>query len=480
MRVRIPLFLILVVLGISIDFCLRIAFIGAAPPIHPLTWGIYGDFLAPQKIGALKPDMPLHPPGAALNRFGMRMGDVQIQKPANTIRVALLGDSVTFGWGVSPNETYAAQLGPILNQEKNQQIEVLNFGAPGFTSYQGLKQYEWLAHNFEPDVLVLAFGLYDGFEARVSDAEWYAPLEQAGSGNQSSFLDRYSALGHWWSSRNRTTAILQVQSIYDKRLQSDEWVERVSSDEMTANLAAIIQHHKQSGGPVILANLNLLNYRSEKPLETLAQDTGAAYMDARLMFDNTGGRRERERAPKLYLKHDGRTEVAFDETPSVTFRLYAPPGEPGAEGYSIVGQNDWLGGGVPGRVQLYDDGTHGDEHALDSVWTLTTAYPRSRPIDYAFTPLLQEGKWSGQKDEALHHAKNHAFFYRLPTVAWASAINERTVVHEYGAAPFEEFLLPDTEALPNAQGHAAIARRLASVIQQHALGGAKVITHKKE
>ncbi|MDP8243606.1 MAG: GDSL-type esterase/lipase family protein [Candidatus Hinthialibacter antarcticus] len=477
---RLPFVLFLLALVISVDFCLRIFLFDAAPPVHPPTLEQYVDFLAPQQVGALNPNLPLLTTSeSTLNHFGMRAGEVQIKKSPDIVRIALMGDSTTYGWGVSQDKTFAAQLGALLNQDDGPKVETLNFGAPGFTSYQTLKQYEWLVHNFDPDVLVLAFGLYDGFEARVSDAEWYAPLEQAGTGKQPGLLDRFSALVHWRNTRKQNAALQQVQSLYTTRLQSDEWVERVSNDEMTANLSAIIQHHKQDGGSVILANLNLLNYRTEKPLQTLAQDMGAAYMDARSMFDNVGGRSERERAANLNVAPAKRTETAFNETPRVTFRLYAPPGKFKVKGFSIVGPNDWLGGGVPGRVQLYDDGTHGDERPLDSVWTLTTDSPPARPIDYAFTPTLKEGAWSDQKNDALNDEKNHAFYYRLPEIHWANAVNERTVIHEFGAAPFEEFLLPDTEALPNAQGHAAIARRLASVIQQHALPAQNVITRKE-
>jgi lysophospholipase L1-like esterase len=481
MRFRFNAILILIILIIGADFCFRLFVSSKAPLVHPPTVEQYSDFYSPNQIGALKANLPLDPStSASLNAFGMRMDGVEVKKAPGVIRVALMGDSTTYGWGVPQEESYAAMMQSLLNQNSESKVEVLNFGAPGFSSYQGLKQYEWLVHNFDPDVLVLSFGLYDGFEARVSDAEWYSLFEQAGAGKQpsgiSGMLDRYSAFVHWRNTRKRVAALEQAKVLYDSRLDSDQWVDRVSTDDMVANLTAIIQHHQQKGGSVVVANLNLLNYHNEKTLQALANDTGSAYLDARSMFDNVGGRNERELAPKLYLKTAERIEVEFDQTPMITFRLFGRPQEFSAEGFSIIGQPDWLGGGAPNRTRLFDDGSNGDEHALDLVWTLEVEAIGSRPIDYAFTPLFDEGQWSDQKEGALHDSKNLAFYYRLPVVPWAKSIDERTVVHQYGLSPFEEFLLPDSEALPNAQGHASIANRLASIIRQHCLPKQAVIS----
>ncbi|MBZ0255870.1 SGNH/GDSL hydrolase family protein [bacterium] len=481
MRFRITPLLFLFALAVGVDFCIRITVSSNPPLVHPPTIEQYSQYLSSKQIGALQANLPLQiTPKQSLNRFGMRMGDVDIKKAPDAIRIALMGDSITYGIGVPLEKTFAAQLEPLLNQDAGQNIEVLNFGAPGFSSFQGLKQYEWLVHNFKPDVLVLAFGLYDGFEARVSDAEWYSLFEQAGVGKEltglKKLLDRCSAFFHWRNTRKYAAAFETAQSLYESRLQSIEWTERVSVDDMISNLSAIIQHHQKQGGTAVIANLNLLNYRTEKPLQTLAQNTGAAYMEARSMFDNVGGRGERELAPRLYLKPAERVEAEFDQTPHITFRLYGNARELRSDGFSIIGEPDWLGGGAPNRTRLYDDGTHGDEHANDSVWTLEVEAIGDRPIDYAFTPNYGKGIWSDKQEDALHDARNLAFYYRLPVVPWAKAIDERTVVHQYGAAPFEEFLLPGTEALPNAQGHAAIARRLASVIQQHALPTQNIIS----
>ncbi len=464
---RIVILIVIASLAAVIDVALRFALFDAPPPIHPPTLQAYEGYLAPNQIGALSPDKPVYPAGARLNRFGMRMGAVSVDKPENSVRIAIMGGSAAYGWGVSQQQSFAALVGPLLEQGSGgANIEVLNFGAPGFSTYQGAKQYEWLVHNFSPDILVLAFGLYDGFEARVSDADWYGPLEEAGAGLAPNLISQYSALGHWWGAGGRVAAMQQVQQLYDERLKSNQWTPRVSFDEFKTNLSAIIQHHTQSGGGVVLANLNLLNYAYSDALRSLAEEVGAPFFDARAMFDSNGGRTERQRAARMNLAPANRAPSDASNS-TITFRVFAPSV---SSGVSVVGREDWLGGGVPGRVQLYDDGTHGDERARDSVWTLSVRFSGGRPVDYAFVPALSEGLRGRETSEALNEAKNQTLYFRLPAIEWATVVDETTVIYELGKAPFGAFLLADDEALPNAKGHTAIAQRLASVIQQYMFG----------
>lgn len=74
----------------------------------------------------------------------------------NTAKVAVLGDSYTFGLGVADEDTLTNQL--TLAQRK--QYQYLNFGVPGFSPDQSLLQFEQLmrTHRFEAVILVLYLG----------------------------------------------------------------------------------------------------------------------------------------------------------------------------------------------------------------------------------------------------------------------------------------------------------------------------------
>jgi rhodanese-related sulfurtransferase len=76
------------------------------------------------------------------NRWGMRDQDYELQRPADTYRVALLGPSNVMGWGVGDGETFEALLESRLNRESNgtpfAKYEILNFGVQGYQPPQQL------------------------------------------------------------------------------------------------------------------------------------------------------------------------------------------------------------------------------------------------------------------------------------------------------------------------------------------------------
>ncbi|MCX7984286.1 MAG: hypothetical protein N3A63_05240, partial [Bacteroidetes bacterium] len=59
----------------------------------------------------------------------------------------------------------------------------------------------------------------------------------------------------------------------------------------------------------------------------------------------------------------------------------------------ITGNHELLGNWVPNKVQMYDDGTHGDERAGDNVWTIELQFPVGTVIEYKYTNSGPEGSW---------------------------------------------------------------------------------------
>jgi lysophospholipase L1-like esterase len=78
-----------------------------------------------------------------------------------TLRIATLGDSSTFGWGVDYEHTFQAQLEARL-QQRGVSAEVSNLGMPGFTSRHGLAVQRYYAADLDPDIVILSFGANDG------------------------------------------------------------------------------------------------------------------------------------------------------------------------------------------------------------------------------------------------------------------------------------------------------------------------------
>ncbi|MGC9328403.1 MAG: SGNH/GDSL hydrolase family protein, partial [Candidatus Hinthialibacter sp.] len=173
---------------LALDLALRPALVDEISENHFCRPSRYAPIFSPDQYGALRPNLrldfsesPSEPFLIETNSFGMRMGEIAVEKDPSVTRVAVMGDSIAFGWRLPVEAAFPSQLESILNQENGEQYEVLNFAAPGFTSFHAVKQYEQLVHNFHPDVLILAFGLYDSYESRFSEPEFYSILDEQGA-----------------------------------------------------------------------------------------------------------------------------------------------------------------------------------------------------------------------------------------------------------------------------------------------------------
>jgi hypothetical protein len=91
------------------------------------------------------------------NNYGMRGRDVSLAKPLGLSRIAVLGDSFAWGWGVEEPELFTT----IIEQEIPN-TEVLNFAVPGYGPVQYYLQTSKVL-SFNPDVVVIVFCLGNDF-----------------------------------------------------------------------------------------------------------------------------------------------------------------------------------------------------------------------------------------------------------------------------------------------------------------------------
>ena len=105
----------------------------------------------------LAPDLDTRALGADLrtNRDGFRGPDREVRKAPGTLRIALIGDSHAFGYGVD----HAASMGEVLARELGvslrRPVEVMNFAVNGYNSLQQLAVLRHFALRHSPDVVVL-------------------------------------------------------------------------------------------------------------------------------------------------------------------------------------------------------------------------------------------------------------------------------------------------------------------------------------
>ncbi|MBS3083567.1 SGNH/GDSL hydrolase family protein [Candidatus Pacearchaeota archaeon] len=89
------------------------------------------------------------------NSQGLRDREYEIIKPNNTYRVAVIGDSATFPFGVDIDKAYHSVLEERLSNNSRVNYEFINFGLGGYSisNYLGVIKYKAL--NYSPDELLI-------------------------------------------------------------------------------------------------------------------------------------------------------------------------------------------------------------------------------------------------------------------------------------------------------------------------------------
>ncbi|MGE5197376.1 MAG: SGNH/GDSL hydrolase family protein [Deltaproteobacteria bacterium] len=107
-----------------------------------------------------------------------REGRHSLSKPKNIYRIICMGDSTTQGFMLLPayvtvEQTYPYQLNEILNKNISTiHFEVINAGCGGYSSFQGLRYLESELLAYNPDLLIIWFGINDSARAMLySDKE---------------------------------------------------------------------------------------------------------------------------------------------------------------------------------------------------------------------------------------------------------------------------------------------------------------------
>lgn len=109
------------------------------------------------------------------NAEGLRDRDYLRPKPAGTFRIAVIGDSVTFGWGVHQDRTYPKRLESLLNQQRplGSQVafEVINFGVGNYTADDVAAMLQYKAISYNPDLIIYGAFINDAEIPRVTFAQ---------------------------------------------------------------------------------------------------------------------------------------------------------------------------------------------------------------------------------------------------------------------------------------------------------------------
>jgi lysophospholipase L1-like esterase len=92
------------------------------------------------------------------NHYDYRGGEFEEVKPAGVYRVAVMGDSFTYGNGVREDERFSNLVGAAL---RDRHVEVLNFGFPGNNWPEHVRTLERRVLRLRPDFVLLQWGTND-------------------------------------------------------------------------------------------------------------------------------------------------------------------------------------------------------------------------------------------------------------------------------------------------------------------------------
>jgi lysophospholipase L1-like esterase len=96
----------------------------------------------------------------ATNSKGLRDRDIPYDRTPGTLRVVMLGESATFGWGVRPEQSYPKLLEGMF-AEKGIEAEVVNTGVGNFKAIQKVEYFLTEAYKYNPDFVVVAYAVND-------------------------------------------------------------------------------------------------------------------------------------------------------------------------------------------------------------------------------------------------------------------------------------------------------------------------------
>lgn len=117
------------------------------------------------------------------NRLGFRGDEVAVEKPEGVTRIVCCGGSTTYGYGTDDYKLTVPSLLQFGLREAGKEVEVINAGCPGWSTFETLINFESRLLDLSPDYLVFYHGINDVLASMVWPPE-------ALRGDQSGWLVR--------------------------------------------------------------------------------------------------------------------------------------------------------------------------------------------------------------------------------------------------------------------------------------------------
>ncbi len=264
-----------------------------------------------------RPGALVSPEGSErIDEFGLRgfdaeawnsgVGDSEARDAPGAVRMATLGDSSTFGWGVAWKESWSARAADDLREAQGRPVATLGGGVIGYTVAQGRRRFARDVAPRGPSVTVLAFGaVNEHFASDLSDVEridalrerlswrrqaWKTLVEHSRTAQGLAFLAEQARGGREQilsELRAELEAEAQLQQGFERADYSGP--RRVPLSAFEAEYRALVEDVRRAGSlPVILRMPRRAHVTAERTalslydeaLVRIAAETGTLFVDA--------------------------------------------------------------------------------------------------------------------------------------------------------------------------------------------------------
>jgi len=162
----------------------------------------------------LKPNLALYMNNALIltDAEGHRIPSHPVRVPPNAVRIAVVGDSSSFGWGVNYEDSYPYLYRQAMERTTNVPVELKNFSVPAYDSKQEARVFLTKILPYKPDLVILH---HDNNDASAPLALWKSDGVHPTYGDNplGSALIKF-AMRRIQSRRNRNRTGIQIP--YDK------------------------------------------------------------------------------------------------------------------------------------------------------------------------------------------------------------------------------------------------------------------------
>ncbi len=209
----------------------------------------------------------------AINSHGLREREIAPAKPEGTTRILMLGDSITFGWGVEQSEALPAQLERDFKAAGKDNVEVINSGVGNYNTAMEVAYFLEHGAKFQPDIVVLNYFINDAEPTPTySEVPWYARHSYA-----------YAVLGGAWDGFKRRFEGAQDWRSYYAGLYGNGAQGWAKAQTNIAKLAAYCREHNIR---LVMTNIPELRELKDYPfmdvqakLQSVAEEDGIEYVD---------------------------------------------------------------------------------------------------------------------------------------------------------------------------------------------------------